>query len=377
MDAVPDSAKQAGQWRTAGSVQIRRETVAPAGNLGAGGTVQDMRYTAAQAVHLGAVGGRRDAEAQAATIGVRRTVREGQDIGSQTVNTATGSMLGQRQEYENPAVHRAARGTLWYRQDTPEQAGNREAGGTASNRQDKNVREAPGLEGGSVLGDMPIHAVEKPPESVEGRALNPGTRGVVSLGAALASSLAAVPPPGSQAQEPPVGLPSSHNASQTSAVISGAADYVPVDIPQPEFRTTAAHLNPQAADDIDDKSLPAADHNDVTPLVAADINDNDLALAGARRGEDIEFGVMSHEGVAPASPAALVEGEAGAESEAVGRRRVKPETLAFRAAFREAAVAAAQAAAGDDLGEGEQRTQQWMMLRETRLTASAFGNALG
>jgi hypothetical protein len=55
--------------------------------------------------------------------------------------------------------------------------------------------------------------------------------------------------------------------------------------------------------------------------------------------------------------------------------------LAFRAAFREAAMAAAEAGRGlegdEILAEGEQGTPQWLQLRETRLTASAFNNALG
>eukprot|EP00884_Botryococcus_braunii_P022830 jgi/Botrbrau1/9230/Bobra.0028s0025.2 len=95
-----------------------------------------------------------------------------------------------------------------------------------------------------------------------------------------------------------------------------------------------------------------------------------------RRGEDAEFAVEP-EGEVQAD----VAPHAGLDGALHGRRRVKPETLAFRAAFREAAIAAAEAGREEalevDLGEGEQGTPQWLRLRETRLTASAFGNALG
>ena len=60
-----------------------------------------------------------------------------------------------------------------------------------------------------------------------------------------------------------------------------------------------------------------------------------------------------------------------------GRRPVRAETLAFRRAFLAAAAAAAGAARPEALAEGDQRTAAWLALRETRLTASAFGNALG
>lgn len=56
---------------------------------------------------------------------------------------------------------------------------------------------------------------------------------------------------------------------------------------------------------------------------------------------------------------------------------MRPETQAFRRAFLAAAAAAAGAPLPAALGEGEQRTAAWLQLREARLTASAFGNALG
>ena len=56
---------------------------------------------------------------------------------------------------------------------------------------------------------------------------------------------------------------------------------------------------------------------------------------------------------------------------------MRPETLAFKRMFLAAAAAAAGAKRAEILAEGDQRTAAWLALRETRLTASAFGNALG
>jgi len=64
----------------------------------------------------------------------------------------------------------------------------------------------------------------------------------------------------------------------------------------------------------------------------------------------------------------------------MNNRRVKASTVAFRQSFAEAA--AIQHAAGSssqisNFSKGEQRTSQWLSLRERRLTASAFSKALG
>lgn len=72
-----------------------------------------------------------------------------------------------------------------------------------------------------------------------------------------------------------------------------------------------------------------------------------------------------------------------------GGRRVKASTAAFRRSFAEAAAAAEQAAAATAArggqaplaallaAGGEQRTSDWLRLRERRLTASAFSKAIG
>jgi len=65
-------------------------------------------------------------------------------------------------------------------------------------------------------------------------------------------------------------------------------------------------------------------------------------------------------------------------------RRVKSSTVAFRRSFTEAALeqaASSHALIGERIEDvsksGQQRTAQWMSLRERRLTASAFSKALG
>ena len=64
----------------------------------------------------------------------------------------------------------------------------------------------------------------------------------------------------------------------------------------------------------------------------------------------------------------------------VGNRRIKAETVAFRQSFLRAAVqnvASNNSSVGDLGSSGEQRTREWLQLRERRLTASAFSKALG
>lgn len=58
----------------------------------------------------------------------------------------------------------------------------------------------------------------------------------------------------------------------------------------------------------------------------------------------------------------------------------KPSTAAFREQFRQRAMAMAAAPVSDAnsvVFEGDQRTATWHALRDKRLTASAFANALG
>ena len=60
------------------------------------------------------------------------------------------------------------------------------------------------------------------------------------------------------------------------------------------------------------------------------------------------------------------------------KKLVMPETLAFQASFALSAAAAAKAAGSKiDFQAGGQRSQAWFDLRQSRLTASAFANAIG
>ena len=60
------------------------------------------------------------------------------------------------------------------------------------------------------------------------------------------------------------------------------------------------------------------------------------------------------------------------------KKLVTPETLAFQASFALSAAAAAKAAGSKiDFQAGGQRSQAWFDLRQSRLTASAFANAIG
>ncbi|KAK9819245.1 hypothetical protein WJX81_006301 [Elliptochloris bilobata] len=92
--------------------------------------------------------------------------------------------------------------------------------------------------------------------------------------------------------------------------------------------------------------------------------------ACARVGEEVEFAGGDAPELMPAS-------EAEADQVAGRRRPVRAETLAFQREFLAAAAAAAGAPKRAVMAEGDQRTAAWLALRETRLTASAFGNALG
>eukprot|EP00887_Chlorella_sp_A99_P003016 scaffold9.g3016.t1 len=109
--------------------------------------------------------------------------------------------------------------------------------------------------------------------------------------------------------------------------------------------------------------------------------DLDADAAAAHEEETAEAGLKASAAAAAAAEASAAEAAAaGADGGPSIRRAVKPETLAFRQSFAEAAEAfqAAQARGSiSALADGEQRTAEWRALRERRLTASAFSNALG
>jgi putative phage-type endonuclease len=118
----------------------------------------------------------------------------------------------------------------------------------------------------------------------------------------------------------------------------------------------------------------AASRTDLDAAAAAAHEEETTNLVG---GTAAETDLHSHATSPVSSPP---EPDAGAGAPSTPRRRVvKPETVAFRKQFAEAAAAlnSGQLAPLGDLAAGEQRTQQWLSLRERRLTASAFAKALG
>ena len=80
----------------------------------------------------------------------------------------------------------------------------------------------------------------------------------------------------------------------------------------------------------------------------------------------------------PGSSDASVDEQDAAGVFQQAKKVVNPETLAFRANFAHAAAAAAESAGSKvELKAGEQRSPEWFALRQGRLTASTFANALG
>lgn len=66
------------------------------------------------------------------------------------------------------------------------------------------------------------------------------------------------------------------------------------------------------------------------------------------------------------------------KSEGKVQKALKAETLAFQASFAQAAAAdKADRPAGVDFATAGQRTEAWHNMRQGRLTASSFANALG
>lgn len=88
---------------------------------------------------------------------------------------------------------------------------------------------------------------------------------------------------------------------------------------------------------------------------------------------DSMAGVQSSSSENDALPSSL-EGE----PEGKAQKAVKAETLAYQASFAQAAAAGkADGTAGVDFATAGQRTEVWHTMRQSRLTASAFANALG
>ncbi|CAL8467373.1 g6910 [Coccomyxa elongata] len=142
-----------------------------------------------------------------------------------------------------------------------------------------------------------------------------------------------------------------------------------------------AAFPPQLMPAVRDGLQPAVDEDVSTDNNAAENGNMMHALVG----EDEEFSVGTDAVEALETfegPQETAEGrDACTTTVDQGKRQVKPETAAFRASFTQAAAAHAianlESAKQLDMSEGEQRTAEWHAERDKRLTASAFGNALG
>ncbi|KAL3163183.1 hypothetical protein ABBQ32_009589 [Trebouxia sp. C0010 RCD-2024] len=77
-------------------------------------------------------------------------------------------------------------------------------------------------------------------------------------------------------------------------------------------------------------------------------------------------------------PEVDMSGSTEDKPEGKGQKAVKPETLAFQASFAQAAaVNQGESLSGADFAAAGQRTEVWHAMRQGRLTASSFANALG
>lgn len=114
----------------------------------------------------------------------------------------------------------------------------------------------------------------------------------------------------------------------------------------------------------------------VEKAVVRPVVDVDAAAAEAHAEEtavEATTSTVSGEKVIEGTPGQVEDGYV-----MVGNKKVKAQTVAFRQSFVRAAVQNAEShSIGEITTSGEQRTSEWLALRERRLTASAFSKALG
>ena len=145
-----------------------------------------------------------------------------------------------------------------------------------------------------------------------------------------------------------------------------------------QVKQTAATLSSSSIStvDIDAEAAEAHEEETATPTIAPNATNlpenNDISSSSGA-------GVGQPDEVITPTTETLQDGYV-----MIGNRKVKATTVAFRQSFAQAAAiqqAAAAASSSTPLSEilsnGEQRTSQWLSLRERRLTASAFSKALG
>lgn len=186
-----------------------------------------------------------------------------------------------------------------------------------------------------------------------------------------------------QAQSPP-----GHSSRAAAGLRPGVAEVQP------------ARRPPDAAASLAPAGLQQAPHMASSALAIGIIGSEEAARStgsslaaiqqlpsGSLLNESLDQDSSPETPLAPTDPS-TTDASSSLEPDAT-RRGTKAETLAFRTSFISSAAAASSAAQlslaqpeeagtpGASLGDGEQRTAEWHALREGRLTASAFGNALG
>ena len=109
---------------------------------------------------------------------------------------------------------------------------------------------------------------------------------------------------------------------------------------------------------------------------APEVDSSSSSSSGLSQSEDGATNSMA--GVLLSSTDNALASSAEGEPEGKVQKAVKAETLAFQASFAQAAAADnADRPAGADFAMAGQRTETWHAMRQGRLTASAFANALG
>ena len=109
---------------------------------------------------------------------------------------------------------------------------------------------------------------------------------------------------------------------------------------------------------------------------ALEVDSSSSSSSGLSQSED--GAINSLAGVQLSSTDNAFSSSVEGEPEGKVQKAVKAETLAFQASFAQAAAAdKADRPAGADFAMAGQRTETWHAMRQGRLTASAFANALG
>ena len=148
----------------------------------------------------------------------------------------------------------------------------------------------------------------------------------------------------------------------TSAHIAGLGQIPETALPQPAT-TIQSHVQPRG-------------QNEDTDALPYSHDQGSNALPGSGAVAQFHFERAQLDNLDGDGQQAIEDDEATLPSQQTNRKEVKPETIAFRQSF-------ALSAAGMSLNTPlqtehvDQRSSEWMAMRDGRLTASAFANALG